>query len=78
MPEPIDDMFAKLQTQRGLMKAMLKHVGEPGFCKGCGQEIAWVFHRDTSKNTPYDLDGTNHFITCPKAKDFRQKKAGGE
>jgi hypothetical protein len=55
--------------------ALLKHVGEPGRCRGCGLAIYWVRHPDSGRNAPYDPDGVNHFITCPRADDFRKKKA---
>lgn len=36
---------------------------------GCGQEIEWgqLF----GKRHPFNLDGTSHFDTCPKAHNFR-------
>jgi len=37
--------------------------------------IYWVRHPDSGRNAPYDPDGVNHFITCPRAADFRKKKA---
>ncbi len=40
-------------------------------CKGCGAEIRWM--REGSKSTPFDPDGTNHFVTCPKRDQFRKK-----
>lgn len=46
-------------------------------CKACGKQLAFVRHRDTGRVAPYDLDGetvgVNHFITCPKAEQFRRK-----
>jgi hypothetical protein len=70
MAEPLDELTA----QRARMTALLKNVGEAGVCRGCAAAITWVPHRATQKWTPYDLDGTNHFITCPKAENFRKKK----
>ncbi len=52
--------------------ALLKNIGDPGQCRGCQAPIWWVTHRNGRK-TPYDADGTNHFITCPAAKDFKKK-----
>jgi len=43
-------------------------------CKGCGIQVAGVLHRN-GKLAPYTLDGMNHFINCPKAEQFRNKKA---
>lgn len=44
-------------------------------CKACGLQLCFVRHRGTNKLAPYEIDGTNHFITCPKAEDFRRQKA---
>ena len=57
------------------MRALLAHVGLPGQCKGCAARIIWVRHIDSGRNTPYDGDGTNHFITCPEAAKFKREKA---
>ncbi len=59
---------------RRLMVALLKHVGTRGVCRGCGAALYWVNHLGTGRTAPYDADGTNHFITCPKANDFRGGK----
>jgi hypothetical protein len=72
--ESISEMHRKLKAQRALTATLLRHVGTPSHCRGCGAEVIWAYHRDTMKNTPYDLDGVNHFATCPKATEFRQKK----
>lgn len=39
-------------------------------CKGCGAEIFWEKTR-SGKMTPVNADGTTHWSTCPKAKDFK-------
>lgn len=46
-------------------------------CRACGEQLAIVRHRN-DKLAPYTMDGTNHFINCPKADQFRQKNGGAE
>ena len=41
-------------------------------CKACGAKIEWLMN-DKGKWVPYDLNGVNHFNTCPDAKVFRGK-----
>lgn len=53
--------------------ALLKNVGQVSTCKGCGAQMWWVKHNN-GKRAPYDIDGTNHFVTCPRANDFRRNK----
>ena len=65
----------ELEHCRATIQALLKHVGTPGSCKGCGARILWVYHKDTSRNTPYDSDGVSHFATCPQAAEFRKRKS---
>lgn len=60
------------------LETLLRHVAdELRACKACGKQLAFVRHRDTGRVAPYDLDGetvgVNHFITCPKAEQFRRK-----
>lgn len=57
---------------------IVRLTGRPGQCRGCGAGIMWLAHapREPGRNptmTPYDEDGTNHFITCPKREEFRQR-----
>lgn len=72
---PSQDELAEKQLaeQRERMAALLKHVGEPGRCKGCSAAITWVRHLDSGRTTPYDIDGLNHFASCPEAKQFKKK-----
>lgn len=72
--ESLGEMHRQLKAQRALTTMLLRHVGTPSRCRGCGAEVIWAYHRDTMKNTPYNLDGVNHFATCPKAAEFRPKK----
>lgn len=50
---------------------ILKLCGEKGICRGCGEEIFWMRHRN-GKSAPYTIKGLNHFADCPKAKDFKK------
>ena len=43
----------------------------PARCRGCLQPIYWIITK-TGKRMPVDPDGTSHFATCPKAKEFRK------
>ena len=46
------------------------------FCQRCGKEIK--FERTAAgKWMPTDMDGKPHWITCPKASEFRAKKDKG-
>lgn len=44
-------------------------------CRAFQTQLAMVMHRN-GKLTPYTMDGTNHFINCPRADEFRRRKAG--
>jgi len=59
---------------QGNLQALMKHVGRPDLCKGCGAQIIFIRHLDSGRFTPYELDGTNHFINCPDAPQFKRKK----
>lgn len=52
--------------------SLVKNMGEPGSCRACRSAIFWLTHRN-GRRTPYDPDGTNHFITCPEAESFRRR-----
>ena len=51
---------------------LVKLVGEPGMCRGCGAEIFWVTAFKSGKPIPYDGTGITHFASCPKAGQFRR------
>ena len=53
------------------IQRLLGNVAEGNFCKGCHAQIYWLKHKNGVK-TPYDADGTNHFITCPKRAEFKR------
>lgn len=72
----IGELHKQLEVERGRMAALLKHVGFSAVCRGprCGKSIVMVRHHDTGRMTPYDFDGTNHFITCVDAPMFKKKE----
>ena len=41
-------------------------------CKGCGADIYWMKTK-AGKNMPCNADGTSHFETCPKSREFSGK-----
>lgn len=43
-----------------------------GACRGCAAAIAWIT-TPAGKAMPVDPDGTPHWATCPKAKDFKRR-----
>lgn len=51
---------------------LIRLCGEPGFCRGCNSRVFWFRHKESGKLTPYTTSGLNHFIDCPKAKDFKK------
>jgi len=53
------------------LRNLLKVVGAPGTCKGCGAAILWVTTKN-GKAAPYDPDGETHWATCPNAKRFKK------
>jgi len=65
----------RIKKLRATMTALLKVIGNPARCRGCGVNIMWVRTR-TGQAAPFDEDGTSHFATCPKAAAFRRKSNG--
>jgi hypothetical protein len=68
------------QTMRELEDANYRFNGHSR-CRGCGASIEWWITPEGGRmpldmmpeaNTPV----TSHFATCPKADEFRKKKAG--
>ncbi|MGA8594473.1 MAG: hypothetical protein WB676_06985 [Bryobacteraceae bacterium] len=57
--------------------SLIKLVGEPGTCRGCGAEIFWVKAFKSGKPVPYDPSGITHFATCSKAQEFRKPMEQG-
>ena len=72
--QQLQDLNRRLEAARSVAKALLMHVSTTGTCKGCGEPIRWVHHVDTGKHTPYNLDGINHFVTCPDRVKFKKKE----
>ena len=68
------ELVKALDASQQRMSALLRNVGEPGACRGCRAAITWVRHAG-GQLAPYDSDGTNHFVTCPNASEFKKKKA---
>ena len=60
-----------LKAQQYAMQKLLNLVGTPGVCRGCHASIFFVKHLNGA-NTPYDPSGLNHFVSCPKANDFKK------
>ncbi|WP_428411982.1 hypothetical protein [Pararhizobium sp.] len=72
---PTNALHVKEQTIQFLtqnMVRLLNQVGNKDFCKGCGEEVWYVKHKN-GKCPPYTADGTNHFANCPNADQFRKK-----
>lgn len=63
----------ELDRQAKTVAALVKNMGDPGVCKGCGAEIWWMIHRN-GKRAPYDPNGVNHFVTCVDREQFRKEK----
>lgn len=62
-----------LRQAADIMTRLLETVGRKGTCNGCGAPIYWI---KTNKGNwaPYNVRGENHFIDCPKAKEFKREK----
>ena len=57
---------------------LVKAVGEPGKCRGCGAEIFWLTTFRNGKAAPDDATGVTHFATCRSAAQFRKQPAKQE
>ena len=82
IPEPIkypvkEEFMGKPESTNESQQLLLnidllfRQIGNPDVCKGCGRKIWWIIHRNL-KPTPYTETAQNHFIDCPKAKDFKK------
>jgi hypothetical protein len=70
----IERLRAEVATGAALAKnldLLIKQIGDPGVCRGCGAPIRWVRHLN-GKRVPYTVVGLNHFADCPKAKHFKR------
>ena len=75
----LDELRAKaleLEAVKKRLEHLLAQVGAQDRCSSglCKRPILWVRHRNGAA-TPYDSDGTPHFVTCPAREQFRRKKA---
>jgi hypothetical protein len=79
-PSPLELQIEKLgatameviHIERARMQHLLKQIGAPDHCNGCGAAILWVRHRNGNA-APYDANGQPHFASCPKASQFRKR-----
>lgn len=55
------------------IRRILIQIGDEDQCKSekCGATIFWVRHK-FGKLAPYNIDGSNHFSTCPDRERFRR------
>lgn len=68
MQRLLDDMIEWRLRARNLIERM---EGPWIPCKGCGAMVKFVKHK-TGANPPYTQDALNHFIDCPKRKEFKK------
>jgi len=62
-----------VETLRENIHRLLELVAEEKReCKACGATIYFVVHK-SGKRAPYTGDALNHFIDCPRAREFRKK-----
>ena len=60
-------------TAQERLDALLRLIGDPATCP-CGASILWV-HTRKGKRHPLNLDGSTHFWPCPRAEEFRRRRA---
>jgi hypothetical protein len=53
------------------MTRLLKIIGKPANCSGCNAEILWAKTKN-DKWMPLNQDGSVHWESCPKSKDFKK------
>jgi hypothetical protein len=72
----IERMANEIAALRKIVTDLLRHVGVQATCKGenCREKILFIFHRDTGKITPYNLDGTPHYGTCVDRNRFHTRR----
>lgn len=71
--EPIEKQFADMAKRLADILALVAE--ETRSCRRCPMTLYFVRHRN-GHLAPYTIDGVNHFINCPAAKDFRKPKGG--
>lgn len=60
------------------LSRLLNLIGNPGTCgnqntSGCGKVILWITTK-FNKAMPLNLDGTPHWGSCPKAREFKKSR----
>lgn len=74
----IQYMARELERHQKNAINLVRNVADgKGLCSGpnCGKEFLWVVHKN-GRRTPYDFDGTPHFVTCPDRDLFQQHRGG--
>jgi hypothetical protein len=76
--EVLEYEYKRLAEEHGrvlkAIKIVLHAAADEGTCRGCPATIFWVRHQN-GKTAPYEIDGTNHFVTCPASRTFRKAPA---
>jgi hypothetical protein len=60
-------------TVEARVAELIRHCAVYRKLCSCGAEIYFLEHKDTQKLTPYQIDGLNHFLTCPESKKYRRR-----
>jgi hypothetical protein len=66
----------EVEFLRANIGRLFQQIADPGFCKGCGEEIFWLLHRN-GKKVPYTRDALNHFADCREAQRFKSQTKRG-
>ena len=62
-----DSKILQIKEHAEALQGLFASIGIKGQCRGCRAQIYWVRDEDRDKTIPFNIDGTNHFTTCPKA-----------
>ena len=68
--EIINSLKEEIADLHNNITGLLQKIGDHKICS-CGALIYFVKHKN-GKTAPYTTSGQNHFIDCPKAKNFRK------
>ncbi|HEY1242224.1 MAG TPA: hypothetical protein VGF16_16785 [Bryobacteraceae bacterium] len=71
LPTLLAELEAAVEQRNEALLALLQKIGDPRECK-CGVRIYFVRHKN-GRVTPYNMDGSNHSITCKNTEEFRRK-----
>lgn len=55
------------------MRKLLQLIGNFGQCRGCNAPMYWLTTK-AGKPMPVNPDGTPHWATCPKSREFKIQK----